>query len=203
MRQTRATPIPMQRQGKTHPAVELLWQFVFQEERLPRIVERPENDTEVHETGERRVSGHFLLLDTWCPPPAEVRYRDTKIPRGVNPQKRLEKHENYRESLCTTKRSRRWPCSGQRWSWGTSSDAHTESGKDSRDQNLGETKSAEELRQQKKPFSKKSNASRDGRTKNQYACKRSRRKHGPKQCPAYGKECSKCNKKGPLCWAVP
>ena len=61
---------------------------------------------------------------------------------------------------------------------------------------MGENKSAEELRQQKKPFSKKSNASRDGRTKNQYACKRSRRKHGPKQCPAYGKECSKCKKKG-------
>ena len=34
-----------------------------------------------------------------------------------------------------------------------------------RDHNLGESKSAEELRQQKKPFSKKSKASSDGRTK--------------------------------------
>ena len=65
-----------------------------------------------------------------------------------------------------------------------------------RDHNLGETKSAEELRQQKKPFSKKSKTSSDGRTKNQYDCKRCGRKHGPKQCPAYGKECSKCKKKG-------
>ena len=65
-----------------------------------------------------------------------------------------------------------------------------------RDHNLGETKSAEELRQQKKTFSKKSKTSSDGRTKNQYDCKRCGRKHGPKQCPAYGKECSKCEKKG-------
>ena len=65
-----------------------------------------------------------------------------------------------------------------------------------RDHNLGETKSAEELRQQKKPFSKKSKASSDGRTKNQYDCKRCGRKHGPKQCPAYGKEYSKCKRKG-------
>ena len=35
-----------------------------------------------------------------------------------------------------------------------------------RDHNLGETKSAEELRQQKKPPSKKSKASSGGRTKN-------------------------------------
>ena len=65
-----------------------------------------------------------------------------------------------------------------------------------RDYNLGETKSAEELRQQKKPFSKKSKTSSDGRTKNQYDCKRCGRKHGPKQCPTYGKECSKCRRKG-------
>ena len=65
-----------------------------------------------------------------------------------------------------------------------------------RDHNLGETKSAEELRQQKKPFSKKSKASSDGRTKNQYDCKRCGRKHGPKQCPAYGKEYGKCKRKG-------
>ena len=65
-----------------------------------------------------------------------------------------------------------------------------------RDHNLGQTKSAEELRRQKKPFSKKSKTSSDGRTKNQYDCKRCGRKHGPKQCPAYGKECSKCKKKG-------
>ena len=63
-----------------------------------------------------------------------------------------------------------------------------------RDHNLGETKSAEELRQQKKPPSKKSKASSGGRTKNQYDCTRCGRKHGPKQCPAYGKECSKCKR---------
>ena len=61
-----------------------------------------------------------------------------------------------------------------------------------RDYNLVETKSAEELRQQKKSFSKKSKTSSDGRTKNQYDCKRC----GRKQCPAYGKECNKCKKKG-------
>ena len=65
-----------------------------------------------------------------------------------------------------------------------------------RDHNLGETKSAEELRQQKKPFSKNSKASSDGRTKNQYDCKRCGHKHGPKECPAFGKECSKSKKKG-------
>ena len=65
-----------------------------------------------------------------------------------------------------------------------------------RDHNLGETKSAEELRQQKKPPSKKSKASSGGRTKNQYDCTRCGRKHGPKQCPAYRKECSKCKRKG-------
>ena len=32
--------------------------------------------------------------------------------------------------------------------------------------------------------------------KNQYDCKRCGRKHGPKQCPTYGEECSKCKKKG-------
>ena len=36
---------------------------MFQEGRLPRLVECRENDTEVHETGERRVSGHFLRTD--------------------------------------------------------------------------------------------------------------------------------------------
>ena len=61
-----------------------------------------------------------------------------------------------------------------------------------RDYNLVETKSAEELRQQKKSFSKKSKTSSDGRTKNQYHCKRC----GRKQCPAYGKECNTCKKKG-------
>lgn len=61
-----------------------------------------------------------------------------------------------------------------------------------RDYNLVETKSAEELRQQKKSFSKKSKTSSDGRTKNQYDCKRC----GRKQYPAYGKECNKCKKKG-------
>ena len=65
-----------------------------------------------------------------------------------------------------------------------------------RDHNLGETRSVEELRQQKKPFSKKSKASSDGRTKNQYDCKRCGLRHGPKQCPAYRNECSKCKKKG-------
>ena len=65
-----------------------------------------------------------------------------------------------------------------------------------RDHNLGETKSAEELRQQKKSFSKKSEVSSDGHTKNQYDCKRCGCKLRPKQCPAYGKECSKCKKKG-------
>ena len=60
------------------------------------------------------------------------------------------------------------------------------------DYNVVETKSAEELRQQKKSFSKKSKTSSDGRTKNQYDCKRC----GRKQCPAYGKECNKCKKKG-------
>ena len=64
MRQSRATPIPTRRQGKTHPALELLCQFVFQKGRLPRIVERHEKDTEVHERGQRRVSGHFLRTDT-------------------------------------------------------------------------------------------------------------------------------------------
>ena len=65
-----------------------------------------------------------------------------------------------------------------------------------RDHNLGETKSAEELKQQKKPFSKKSKDSSDGRTKSQYNCTRCGRKHGPRKCPAYGKECSKCKRKG-------
>ena len=45
-----------------------LWNFFdnlcSKKGRLPRIVERRENDTEVHETGERRVSGHFLRTDT-------------------------------------------------------------------------------------------------------------------------------------------
>ena len=41
-----------------------------------------------------------------------------------------------------------------------------------RDHNLGGTKSAEEFRQQKKPFRKKFKTSSDGRTKNQYDCKR-------------------------------
>ena len=41
-----------------------------------------------------------------------------------------------------------------------------------RDHNLGGTKSAEEFRQPKKPFSKKFKTSSDGRTKNQYDCKR-------------------------------
>ena len=57
-----------------------------------------------------------------------------------------------------------------------------------RDYNLGETKSSEEIREQKKPFSKKSKTSSDGHTKNQYDCKRCGRKQGPKQCPTYGKE---------------
>ena len=65
-----------------------------------------------------------------------------------------------------------------------------------RDYNLGETKSAEELRQTKERVSKKSKTSSDGHTKNQYDCKRCGRKHGPKQCPAFGKECSKCKRKG-------
>jgi len=65
-----------------------------------------------------------------------------------------------------------------------------------RDHNLGETESAEELRQQKKPSSKKSKASSDRRTKSQYNCTRCGRKHGPKQCPAYWKECSKWKRKG-------
>ena len=65
-----------------------------------------------------------------------------------------------------------------------------------KDHNLGETKSAEELKQQKKPFSKKSKDSSDGRTKSQYNCTRCGRKHGPRKCPAYGKECSKCKRKG-------
>ena len=63
-----------------------------------------------------------------------------------------------------------------------------------RDYNLVETKSAEELRQQKKSFSKKSKTSSDGRTKNQYDCKRC----GRKQCPAYGKECNKCKRRASL-----
>ena len=41
-----------------------------------------------------------------------------------------------------------------------------------RDHNLGGTKSAGEFRQQKKPFSEKFKTSSDGRTKNQYDCKR-------------------------------
>ena len=57
-----------------------------------------------------------------------------------------------------------------------------------RDHNLGETKSAEELGKQKKPSSKKSKASSDGHTKNQYNCTRCGRKHGPGKCPAYRKE---------------
>ena len=65
-----------------------------------------------------------------------------------------------------------------------------------RDHNLGETKSAEEFRQQKKPLSRKSKVSSDGRTKKQYDCTRCGRKHGPKQRSAYGRECSKCNRKG-------
>ena len=65
-----------------------------------------------------------------------------------------------------------------------------------RDHNLGETKSAEELKGQRKPSSKKPKDSSDGRTKSQFNCTRCGRKHGPKQCPAYGKECSKCKRKG-------
>ena len=65
-----------------------------------------------------------------------------------------------------------------------------------RDHNLGETKSAEELKGQKKPSRKKPKDPSDGRTKSQYNCTRCGRKHGPKQCPAYGKECSKCKRKG-------
>ena len=65
-----------------------------------------------------------------------------------------------------------------------------------RDHNLAETKSAEELGEQKKPSSKKSKTSSDGHTKNQYNCTRCGRKHGPRKCPAYGKECSKCKRKG-------
>ena len=65
-----------------------------------------------------------------------------------------------------------------------------------RDHNPGETKSAEELKGQKKPPRKKPKDSSDGRTKSQYNCTRCGRKHGPKQCPAYGKECSKCKRKG-------
>ena len=67
-----------------------------------------------------------------------------------------------------------------------------------RDHNLRETKSAEELRQQKKPFSKKSKASSDGRTKNQYDCKRCGHKHGPKQYPAYGKNAVNAKRRATL-----
>ena len=67
-----------------------------------------------------------------------------------------------------------------------------------RDHNLAETKSAEELGEQKKPSSKKSKTSSDGHTKNQYNCTRCGRKHGPRKCPAYGKECSKCKRKATL-----
>ena len=38
---------------------------------------------------------------------------------------------------------------------------------------------------------KKSKASSDGHTKNQYTCTRCGRKHGPGKCPAYGKECKR------------
>ena len=65
-----------------------------------------------------------------------------------------------------------------------------------RDHNPGETKSAEELKGQKNPYIKKPKDSSDGRTKSQYNCTRCGRKHSPKQCPAYGKECSKCKRKG-------
>lgn len=65
-----------------------------------------------------------------------------------------------------------------------------------REYNLGGTKGAEELRQQKKPFRKKSKTSNDERTKNQYDCKRCGQKHGLKQCPGYGKECNRCRRKG-------
>ena len=65
-----------------------------------------------------------------------------------------------------------------------------------RDHNLGETISTEELKRQKKPLKKRSKASSSGITKSQFDCKRCGRKHGPKQCPAYRKECSKCKKKG-------
>ena len=65
-----------------------------------------------------------------------------------------------------------------------------------RDHNLGENKSAEELRQERKLFNKKSKAPSGGRTKDQYDCMRCGRKHGPKQCPAYGKESNKCKRKG-------
>ena len=65
-----------------------------------------------------------------------------------------------------------------------------------RDHNLGETKSAEELEQKKKPFSKKPKDSSDGRAKSQYNCTRCGRKHGHRKCPACGKECSKCKRKG-------
>ena len=65
-----------------------------------------------------------------------------------------------------------------------------------RDHNLGETISTEELKRQKKPLKKRSKASSSGTTKSQFDCKRCGRKHGPKQCPAYGKECNKCKKKG-------
>ena len=65
-----------------------------------------------------------------------------------------------------------------------------------RDHNPGETKSAEELKGQKNPYIKKPKDSSDRRTKSQYNCTRCGRKHSPKQCPAYGKECSKCKRKG-------
>ena len=65
-----------------------------------------------------------------------------------------------------------------------------------RDHDLGENKIAEELRQQRKPFNKKSKALSGGRTNDQYDCMRCGRKHGPKQCPANGKESNKCKRKG-------
>lgn len=64
---------------------------------------------------------------------------------------------------------------------------------------LGDTRSAEELRQQKKPFGKKSKAHSDRPNKNKYNCTRCGHKHGPKQCPDYGKECKKMQKEGPVC----
>ena len=67
-----------------------------------------------------------------------------------------------------------------------------------RDHNLGETKSAEELRQQKKPLSKKSKASSDGCTKNQYDCTRCGRKHGPNSALPTGKNAASANGKATL-----
>ena len=67
-----------------------------------------------------------------------------------------------------------------------------------RDHNLGETKSAEELRQQKKPFSKNSKASSDGRTKNQYDCKDADTNTVPKSALPLGKNAVKVKRRATL-----